>query len=221
VVGPPAVINGQLKVINSYLKERAQHFGFPFADVFTPFEAATKAGRELHEPDHIHLSEDGYSVFVAAVLKTIAPGVPLSTPWDPQPEPGLLPDWKVCALDNPGQSWDVHVPEAGPVGFWWKDQERKRGFVVNLRDKAPRAKGFLAMGTLHLAASANLLIKVGGQVSELSVDGKVLPLYPTSHTWGIRDGARTGELPAGDHVIQVKLANGDSFFVSTVPIVSS
>jgi hypothetical protein len=57
-------------------------------------------------------------------------------------------------------------------------------------------------------------------VSELSLDGNVLPLYPTNHTWGIREGARTGPLPAGDHAIQVKLADGEAFFVSTEPVAS-
>lgn len=212
--------NATLKVMNDYLKERATHFGFAYADVFDPFLAGMQAGKVLHEPDHIHLSEMGYSVFVSAILKAIAPKVALSVPWDPQPEPGLLPEWKVSVLDDPSQTWQVHVPEAAPASFWWKDQERKRGFVVNLKDKAPSAKGFVAQATLHLAASTAVLLKVGGQVTDLSLDGQPLPLYPTSHNWGIREGARTSLLPAGDHSIEVK-TNGDAFFVSAEPIAST
>jgi lysophospholipase L1-like esterase len=223
VNGPPCMAgehvprNEKLIGINALLREKAAKFGFPFANVFDPFMLALKAGQTIHEPDHSHLNQDGYAIYVTAVLHAIAPGVPLSLPWSPQPERGILPQWRVNVIDDPAQSWIVNVPETEPVRFWWKNQERKRGFVLNLKDRAPQAKGFVAQGSFHLAAAAPVLLKVGGQVTELSLDGVPRPLLPSSQTWGIHDGNRTDSLAAGDHVVEVKVS-GDAFFVAALPV---
>jgi lysophospholipase L1-like esterase len=208
--------NEKLIGVNALLREKAAKFGFPFANVFDPFLHALKAGQTIHEADHVHLNQDGYAIYVTALLKTLAPGVSLSVPWDPQPERGILPRWKVSVIEGPAQSWIVNVPDTEPVDFWWKNQERKRGFVLNLKDHAPEAESFLAQGTFHLDTRGSVLLKVGGQVTELSLDGEPLPLWPSSQTWGIHDGARTGQLAAGDHELEVKV--GDAFFVAALPI---
>ncbi len=217
LAGNHAPGNEKLAGINALLREKADKFGFPFADLFTPFLQAVLVGRAVHEPDNVHLNQDGYAIYVAAVLKAIAPGVPLSVPWNPQPERNLVPQWKISVIEGPAQSWSVNLPEADPAGHWWKDQERRRGFVLNLKDRAPDAKAFLAQGTFSLSKSSPVLLKIGGQVTELSLDGQPVSLLQTGQTWGIRDGHRTGSLVAGDHTVEVKVS-GDAFFAAALPV---
>ena len=213
LAGPMASHNADLKEMNAYLRQKAGEHGFQFANIFDPFLAGLERGDALTEDDHVHLSEKGYEVYVTALLEAIAPGVRISKPWQPWLEPGLIAAWKITSDD--GQVLEVQVPEAGSTGFWWTDQERKRGYVLDLRKRMPGAQTFTAQGTLHLDSGQRMLLKVGGQVEGLKVDEKELPLYPTSQRWGTHDAAHLN-LDAGDHAIELVVSDS-AFFFSAVP----
>jgi len=211
LAGPLMAKNDELRPMNAYLKEEAAKYGFVFADIFDPFLEGVKAGQPLTGPDNIHLTEEGYRVYVTAVLKVVAPKVPIAATWKPELEPGTISSWKVTS-DN-GQTLNVTVPESGSTGFWWTDQERQRGFVLKLRDRIPSSRSFTATATLHVDKAGLYSLKVGGQVSGLAVDGKEVPLAPTNHHWGIYEGNRV-ELNSGGHAIQLKVEDAAYFFAA-------
>jgi lysophospholipase L1-like esterase len=213
--GKHAALTPRLAEINGFLRRRAAEMGFSVAEVFTPFLDAVHNGRPVLEDDGVHLTLEGYRIVAAAVLQTIDPRLALSASFEPQAEPGILKSWQIRTTERAELIAEISLPEARPLASWWHDQERRRGYLMDLKRFAPEANRFHATGFFELPFSARMIIRIGGSVESLSVDGEAL-ILPESHLkWGIRDAGLTPKLSAGKH--RVEAIVGEAFFLSLIP----
>jgi lysophospholipase L1-like esterase len=210
-----AALTPRLTEMNIFLRRKAGEMGFSVAEVFTPFLDAVHKDQPVLEGDGVHLTLEGYRILTAAVLRTIDPQVALSASFEPHAEPGILRSWQIRRLGQGDLLAEISLPEVQPLTSWWQDQERRRGYVINLKRFAPEAERFHAIGEFDLPSSNRLTVRVGGNVESLTLDGQSFVL-PKSHLrWGARDAGLTQKLDAGKH--RVEAIVGDAFFLALVP----
>ena len=213
--GKHAALTSRLAEMNVFLRRSAGEMGFSVAEVFTPFLDAVQKGHPVLEDDGVHLTLEGYRILATAVLRAIDSEVELSASFEPQAEPGILGSWQIRSLGQAEPVAEISLPEARPLGSWWQDQERRRGYVMDLKRFAPEAERFQATGEFELPVSNRMIIRVGGKVESLAVDGETFAL-PESHLkWGIREVGPTPKLGKGKH--RVEAVVGEAFFLSLVP----
>lgn len=170
------------------------------------------AREALLEPDQVHLTFDGYRVMARAVLAALGhPGVPVPASLDLEPMPGILREWKIRALPD-GEWKALALPQSAPAAQWWVDQERRRGFAVELEKAAGPGKRFAAAATLDSKDARDVFFNTGADLGSIALNGK--PLWKNEGWTGWHAGKERipARLASGANTIEIEC--GGTFFLS-------
>src|SRR6185436_14937236 len=121
--------------------------GAAVAEVHAQMARARTEG--LLEPDQAHLTFAGYRVMARAVLDAMGrTDLVVPEALTIEPMAGLVREWKIRPLPD-GAAWELTLPQPGPSAHWWFDQERRRGFAVELDKAVGGGKRFQATATIE------------------------------------------------------------------------
>jgi lysophospholipase L1-like esterase len=219
----------QLARYNDILHDVAQAYDIPLADVNHLMHDARAAGKELVEEDDVHPNYEGHRLIARAVLDALGdndvavpekmkvelmPGV--FRKWKARPVPdnaGPLDETSVAALKLDASWKDYPIPEPGPAGHWWREQERLRGFAVSLEETLGKAKTYRAMTTIQSEKRRVAFLNPGAALETIWLNGKRVYAHGTDYTgWHAgRERVRV-ELQAGVNTILIE--TGQTFFLS-------
>ena len=208
ILGPKhAEAEKRLEDYIAVLRRLAAERGYAVAEVHAAMQEGRTAGLELLEPDQIHLTFDGYRVMVRAILDALGRKeavVPKELALEPMP--GLLRDWKIRAL--PDGDWKpLGLPQAGKAAHWWLDQERRRGFAVELGGKR-----FAALSTLESKEARDVFFNTGADLLAITLNGTRLWKSEGWTGWHAGKERIAARLQAGTNTIEIEA--GASFFLS-------
>lgn len=162
---------------NAILRQVAQKYDCPLADVNHLMHDARAAGKELLEDDQVHPNYEGHRLIARAVLDALGDNdVRVPEKLKVELMPGVVRDWKIRPLGAPAggpggadpkplddaataraaksaergeEGWKPYkLPEDRPAGHWWLEQERQRGFAVSVDKSLGKAKVYLAFAAV-------------------------------------------------------------------------
>jgi len=177
------------------------------AEVHLRMREGREAGLALLEPDQVHLTFEGYRVMARAVLDALGrEKTPVPKTLSPEPLPGILREWKIRALPD-GEPKTLVLPQSGTASHWWADQERRRGFAVELEGKR-----FQATATLRSESARDVFLNTGADLQSITLNGA--PVWKSTGWTGWHAGKERlpARLAAGDNAITIEC--GPSFFLS-------
>ena len=182
--------------------------GSDVAEVHARMKEARAAGQDLLEPDQVHLTFAGYRVMVRAVLDALGRReVEVPKELTLQPMPGILRQWKIRAAGE--EEWKtLTLPQPGPASHWWMDQERRRGFAVELGS----AKRYQARATFEEASSRAVFINTGASIESITLNGKLLWKSEGWTGWHAGKERIEARLEPGANTLEIE--SGTSFFLS-------
>jgi lysophospholipase L1-like esterase len=194
------------------LRRLAAKEGYAVAEVHALMREGRAAGRELLEPDQVHLTFEGYRVMVRAVLDALG-HKGIAVPAEPVLEPmaGILRDWKVRALPD-GEWKALALPQSGKAAHWWFDQERRRGFAVELDKLAGPGKRFAATATLESREAREVYFNTGADLGAVTLNGRLLWKSDGWTGWHAGKERIAARLAAGSNTIEIE--SGAAFFLS-------
>jgi lysophospholipase L1-like esterase len=208
ILGPKhAEAEKRLAEYIAVLRRLASERGYAVAEVHAAMNEGRAAGRELLEPDQVHLSFEGYRVMVRAILDALGrkeAAVPKELTVEPMP--GLVREWKIRALPD-GEWKPLSLPQPDKVAHWWMDQERRRGFAVELGGKR-----FAAIATLESKDARDVFFNTGAQLETLTLNGKRLWKSEGWTGWHAGKERIAARLAAGANTIEIEA--GPAFFLS-------
>jgi len=180
---------------------------YAVAEVHALMRDARAAGRDVLEPDQVHLTFDGYRVMVRAVLDALGrreAAVPGELAVEPMA--GLIREWKIRALPD-GEWKTLSLPQAGKASHWWLDQERRRGFAVELGGKK-----FEATAALESKEERDVFFNTGAELSAITLNGKRIWTSAGWTGWHAGKERVAARLAAGTNAIRIE--SGGAFFLS-------
>jgi lysophospholipase L1-like esterase len=189
------------------LKRLASERSYAVAEVYASMYDGRAAGLELLEPDQVHLTFEGYRVMVRAILDGLGrkdAAVPKEAALEPMP--GLLPEWKVRALPD-GEWKPLSLPQAGKAAHWWMDQERRRGFAVELG-----AKRVEAVATLESKEARDVFLNTGAELASVTLNGTRIWKSEGWTGWHAGKERLAARLVAGTNTLEIEA--GGAFFLS-------
>jgi lysophospholipase L1-like esterase len=189
------------------LRRIASKEGYAVAEVHDRMGEARSRGRELLEPDQVHLSFEGYRVMARAVLDALGrKEVAVPDALALEPMAGLVRRWKIRALPD-GAPKELLLPQPGPAAAWWFDQERRRGFAVELGGRK-----FQATATIESKEARDVFFNTGADLSSIRLNGA--PLWKSEGWTGWHAGKEriAARLTAGANTVEIEC--GTSFFLS-------
>jgi len=189
------------------LRRLSSERGYAVAEVHASMQEGRAAGRELLEPDQVHLTFEGYRVMVRAILDALGrkdAAVPKELAVEPMP--GLLRDWKIRALPD-GEWTPLRLPQAGRAAPWWVDQERRRGFAVELGGKR-----FAAVATLESKEARDVFVNTGAELASVALNGTRIWKSEGWTGWHAGKERLAARLVAGTNTIEIEA--GGAFFLS-------
>ena len=194
------------------LRRLASREGYAVAEVHALMQDARKAGRELVEPDQVHLTFDGYRVMARAVLDGLGhPGVPVPAEAAPEPMAGLVREWTIRALPE-GKPAPLTLPQSARAAHWWSDQERQRGFAVELDKTVGPARRFAASAVLESIEPREVFFNTGAQLESITLNGRLLWKNEGWTGWHAGKERIAARLASGRNTIEIE--SGAAFFLS-------
>jgi lysophospholipase L1-like esterase len=194
------------------LRRLAAKEGYAVAEVHALMQEGRASGRDLLEPDQVHLTFDGYRVMIRALLDALGhreTAVPAELAVEPMV--GILRDWKIRALPE-GEWKTLTLPQSGKAAHWWVDQERRRGFAVELDKLAGPAKRFAAAATLESKEARDVFFNTGADLASLTLNGKLLWKSEGWTGWHAGKERIAARLAVGANRIEIE--SGAAFFLS-------
>jgi len=219
----------QLARYNDILHDVAQAYDCPLADVNHLMHDARAAGKDVLEEDDVHANYEGQRLIARAVLDALGENdVPVPAKMKIELMPGVLRQWKIEPVPNNAAplddasvaalkldaAWkDYPLPEPGPAGHWWREQERQRGFAVSLEETLGKAKAYRAVTTIESAKRRFAFLNPGAALETIWLNGKRVYAHGADYTgWHAgRERVRV-ELQSGANTILIE--TGQNFFLS-------
>ncbi|MBI3856814.1 MAG: hypothetical protein HY293_14090 [Planctomycetes bacterium] len=213
IVGPKhADAEPRLAEYIEVLRRLASKEGYAVAEVRARMEEARAAGGELLEPDQIHLSFQGYRAMARAVLDALGrKDAVLPADLLLEPMPGLVREWAIRALPD-GEPKTLTLPQSAKAPQWWMDQERRRGFAVELDKTLGPARRFSAVATLESKEERDVFFNTGADLGSVSLNGRLLWKNEGWTGWHAGKERIPARLSAGTNRIEIE--SGASFFLS-------
>jgi acyl-CoA thioesterase I len=199
IVGPKhAEAEPRLAEYIEILRRLAAREGHAIAEVRTRMQE----GRDLLEPDQVHLTFEGYRAMTRAVLDALGhSSVPVPAELALAPMAGLIREWTI-------QGRALTLPQSGKAAHWWYDQERRRGFAVELGP----AKRHAAAATLESKAARDVYFNTGADLASITLNGRLLWKSDGWTGWHAGKERVAGRLVEGTNTIEIEC--GGSFFLS-------
>ena len=189
------------------LRRLASAHGGAVAEVQARMQEARTEGRILLEPDEVHLTFEGYRVMARAVLDALGrtdAAVPAELAVEPMA--GILHEWKIRALPD-GESRTLTLPQPGKASHWWIDQERRRGFAVELGGKR-----LAATASLESKEARDVYFNTGADLASIALNGMRIWKSDGWTGWHAGKERIAARLVAGTNTIEIE--SGGSFFLS-------
>ena len=187
---------------------------------------------ELLGGDDLHLDFAGYRVMARTVLDALAyPQLPVPQQQNLQILPGLIRDWRIrpigqkklplnaLAVSNlkpQSDAWKAYsLPEPEPVDGWWPDQERQRGFAMNVSKYVGKSKQYLGHAIVESQTDRQVQFNTGGGLSSIWLNGE--ELYRQVGWTGFHAGKEriAATLKPGINTVVIEFSG--SFFLSVMP----
>jgi acyl-CoA thioesterase I len=196
----------------SILRRLASKEGYAVAEVHALMQEARAAGRELIEPDQVHLTFDGYRVMARAVLEGLGRrDVPVPEELPLEPMSGLIRDWTIRGLPD-GTPKALRLPQSATVAHWWLDQERRRGFAVELDKTVGPAKRFAGSAVLESKDGRGVFFNTGAQLESITLNGRLLWKSEGWTGWHAGKERIAARLAPGRNTVEIE--SGSAFFLS-------
>jgi acyl-CoA thioesterase-1 len=194
------------------LRRLAQKEGYPVADVRGQMKEEAAVGAELLEPDQVHLTFSGYRVMAKAVLGALGhPEAPVAERLSPEPLSGLIRQWRIRPIG--AEAWkELALPQTGTASHWWLNQERRRGFAVELDQEFGGGKRFQATATLESAQDRNVFVNTGADLQSITLNGALLWKSEGWTGWHAGKERLPARLKAGANAFLIEA--GTAFFLS-------
>jgi acyl-CoA thioesterase-1 len=214
---------------NEILHDLAQTYKCPLADVNHLMHDARAGGRDVLEDDQVHPNYEGQRLIARAVLDALGDNdLPVPTRMKVELMPGVIRTWtlqpvadhakpldeaSVAAL-KPGDGWtEYKLPEPGPAGHWWRDQERQRGFALALEETLGKAKSYRGIATVESKTHRFAYLNPGAALETIWVNGhRVYEHGPAYTGWHAGRERVRFELQAGTNSVVIE--SGQNFFLS-------
>ena len=166
----------------------------------------------LLEPDQVHLTLEGYRVMARAVLQALGrPETAVPAALELEPMPGILREWTIRALPD-GERQSLTLPQSAPAAQWWVDQERRRGFAVELEKTAGPGKRFAATTSLASKEARDVFFNTGADLGSVTLNGRLLWKNSGWTGWHAGKERIPARLEAGANAIEIEC--GSTFFLS-------
>jgi len=194
------------------LRRLASKEGYAVAEVHALMQEGRAAGRDLIEPDQVHLTLDGYRVMARAVLDGLGRrDVPVPAEPTLEPMAGLVRDWTIRGLPD-GTPTALTLPQSGKPAHWWLDQERRRGFAVELDKIVGPAGRFAASAVLESKDARDVFFNTGAQLESITLNGRLLWKSEGWTGWHAGKERIAARLAPGRNTIEIE--SGSAFFLS-------
>ena len=194
------------------LRRLASKEGCVIAEVHARMREARAGGRELLESDQVHLTFDGYRVMSRAVLDALGhpeQAVPESLALEPMA--GLVREWRIRSLPD-GKLKTLTLPQSRSAAHWWFDQERRRGFAIELEKDAGPGKRFHATATVESKDARDVFFNTGADLASVTLNGKLLWKSDGWTGWHAGKERIAARLAAGANTVEIE--SGGTFFLS-------
>jgi acyl-CoA thioesterase-1 len=213
ILGPKhAAAGAGLEEYVAVLRRLAAAEKYALAEVRAQMERERGAGADLLEPDQVHLTFEGYRVMARAVLAALGhAGKAVPAALDPEPMPGLVREWRIRPLPD-GEPRPLTLPLSAPAAHWWVDQERRRGFAVELDRVAGPGKRFGATAALDSKSERGVTFNTGADLGSITLNGRLLWKNAGWTGWHAGKERVPARLIAGANVIEIE--SGTTFFLS-------
>jgi lysophospholipase L1-like esterase len=189
------------------LRRLASREKYAVAEVHARMRDARAAGRELLEPDQVHLTFEGYRIMARAVLDALGrPEAAVPAELAVEPMAGILREWRIRAMPD-GEWKALTLPQAGKAWHWWFDQERRRGFAVDLG-----AKKIQAVALLESKEPRDVFLNTGAELASITLNGARLWKSEGWTGWHAGKERVAARLVSGTNTIEIEA--GSSFFLS-------
>jgi lysophospholipase L1-like esterase len=228
VLGPKhADADKALADYNAVLVGVAKSHGCRVAEINSAMAAARKAGKELLEPDQVHLSFEGYRVMTRTILDALGhESVAVPAELKVEPLPGLVREWRVRGAPDAGtmldektvaalkpEGWKIYtLPEKDTLSAWWPEQERRRGFAQSLDKLAGPAKRYQAVAIVEAEKPRSVFFNTGAQLETIWLNGKRIYKNEGWTGWHAGKERISARLEAGKNTVVIE--TGPAFFLS-------
>jgi hypothetical protein len=226
--GKNAAADERLADYNAALRRVAVKYGCKIAEVNKAMREARDAGKDLLQPDDVHLNFEGYRVMTRALLDALGhPKAPVPNRLKLEPVAGLVRDWQVRAVGDkespldeatvaalkPDGSWRaLQLPQTDARKEWWEEQERQRGFAQGLDALAGKAKGYVAVAAVEADRPRDAFVNTGGSLQTVWLNGKRIYKSESWTGWHLGKERLPVRLQAGRNVLVVE--TGSAFALS-------
>jgi RNA polymerase sigma factor (sigma-70 family) len=218
----------RLTEYNAVLHRLGREFGCRVADVNRRMQEARAAGLVVIEGDNVSPNQEGHRLIARAVLDALGHAdVPVPRELEVGLLPGVLTEWRVRiapgqapltdhlvrALEPDGAGWTTwSLPEKGPERTWWREQERKRGFVLSLARGLGEAKVYQGVAWLEADRAKPAFLHTGGHLVSVWLNGERIYKAGGWTGWHAGKECLPVQLRRGRNVIVIE--SGAEFFLS-------
>jgi len=213
ILGPKhAEAEARLSEYISALRRLAAEERYAVAEVQQRMQGARSEGPEQLEPDQVHLTYAGYRVMARAFLDAYSPAkVELPAELKLVPMTGLVREWKIRALPE-GEWKTLTLPQAGKAAHWWFDQERRRGFAVELDQVVGPGKRYQATAEIDSKEARDVFFNTGADLGSITLNGTALWKNEGWTGWHAGKERLPARLAAGRNTVVIE--SGATFFLS-------
>jgi RNA polymerase sigma factor (sigma-70 family) len=227
VLGPGyAEAEARLEGYIAALHRLAGEPGCRLADAHGLIRQARAAGRAVVEQDKTNPTFEGHRLIARALLDALGHAdVPVPGELAARLLPGVLKEWRlrvapgaldeqgVAALEPDGPGWTTcALPERGPAPTWWLEQERQRGFVLNLDQRLGKAMLYQGVASLQADRARTAVLHTGGEIQSVWLNGRCVHRQQGWTGWHPGKERLAVQLRAGRNVLVIE--TGVSFFLS-------
>jgi lysophospholipase L1-like esterase len=231
LTGTHASGNARLEPYNAVVCAVAARHGLRVADVYARMSEAVAAGVDPTEADGAHLNFAGYRAMARAVLDALDFGdVPVPDEQAVTPLPGLVSPWwlrpaqpgelplaapAVAAFAPGADGWTrCELPEAEPLGHWWRDQERRRGVATSLERRVGPAPAYIGVAEVRVPRERVAWLNTGSYLTAAWLNGE--EVYRAARPgWAPGRERLPVRLRRGRNTLVIEA--GSQFFLSLTP----
>lgn len=216
---------------NAALRQLAKQYGCRVAEIWAPMQRSLGAGESPLSEDGIHLSFAGYRIMARAVLDAFGYSrVPIVEELSLTAMPGIIEKWRIRPAPanqaltekeasnlEADVSWKTYLlPEQERIsGDWWLDQERQRGFAVNLASKIGLSPRYHGVAELSTPKQRGVTLNTGAGLRIIWLNGKKVYESPRDSGWHAGRERIAVTLNPGRNSLVIE--TDSSFFLSVTP----
>ena len=221
----PPEVKARLLAFVEIVKAVGSRYNIPVSQAHEVLAALVAAGETVLGDDGIHPNFAGHRGIARAMGEVLGYGT-LAMARDidalqPSLMPGVVTHWRMCpwideglGLEDESRGTDLFLPIPEVQSNAWFEQERRRGFAVDLpRVLHQEAAQFFGVATIHRDRAGHAFVNTGAGLQQVWLNG--VSIWSSNDAW---TGWHAGkeripvEFPAGESLLSIRCQ--DSFFLS-------